>query len=192
MKIISNKKVLILMSFALLILSSCTPQVFKGFQGYKSITGTENLLYTPTIADLEVKPDKIEGISELNLTNGVVGNVENLKENAVSDALRKSKADVMIEPRYEIINSSSKTTVNVIGYAAYYKNFRTADTASIALIRKGLSVMNTAPITTNNKVSSNNVQPNPSKNKNGKVWLILGIIFIAPLLIYGLISLANN
>lgn len=190
MSIISIKKTLISVSVATLFLSSCTPKITKGFQGYKSITGTENLLYTPTIADLEVKPDKIEGTSEVILTNGVVGNIENLKENSVSDALRKSKADVMVEPRYEIINSTSKTTVNVIGYAAYYKNFRTADTASIALIRKGLSVMNTTVAPAKASTVNNVTVADPKKR--AKIWIILGAIFLAPLLIYGLISLITD
>ena len=43
---------------------------------------------------------------------------------AVTDALKKSNSDVLVEPRYEINTSFKQTTVGVSGYPATYKDFR--------------------------------------------------------------------
>lgn len=100
-----------------LILSSCAVTQKTTKSDY--VDGP-NVIQKPVVADLQVTETKVSGTATGKRSQGV-GDV---KQMAIADALSKSNADVLIEPRYEIKTTFSMITVNVTGYPATYKNFR--------------------------------------------------------------------
>ena len=77
--------------------------------------------YVPVIADLEIGETKINGSFR------GIGNIEELKASALSDALLKNRADVLIEPIYTFSDKRAGIrTISVTGFPGVYKNFRQA------------------------------------------------------------------
>lgn len=109
------------------ILFSCsTPTTLTRFKSTKTkdIVGSD-VRHTPVVADLIVKEVKVSGAA-----TGKAGEpLDNVKNEAVADALSKSGADVLVEPRYVVEKSGGKYNVTVSGYPGFYKNFR-PDTVS--------------------------------------------------------------
>jgi hypothetical protein len=64
--------------------------------------------------------------------------VEIVKKNAVADALKNAKADVLIEPKFEIEKKSSTITASVTGFPAFYKNFRPITQDDVKLLEVGV------------------------------------------------------
>jgi hypothetical protein len=60
------------------------------------------------------------------------------KNNAVYDALKNAKADVLVEPLFDTESSNGKTTVTVRGFPATYKNFRPITDGDIELLKAGI------------------------------------------------------
>ena len=81
------------------------------------------VIQQPVIAELEVDVEKINGSAR----GGVGVSVVTVKNNAVADALKKSGADILIEPVYEIQTSGNSTHVMVTGFPGRYTNFRQAE-----------------------------------------------------------------
>lgn len=79
----------------------------------------------PVVADLEVGTAHVTGTAKGKRSTGV----NNVKQLAIADALIKSGADVLIEPRFEITTSFRTISVTVTGYPATYKNFRPMEAA---------------------------------------------------------------
>lgn len=90
------------------------------------------VIQKPVVADLDVKETRVSGTATVK---GSVS-VDELKQMAISDALKKSNADVLIEARYEITSSFKQTTVNVSGYPGTYKNFRPMEAQDTMFIQK--------------------------------------------------------
>lgn len=81
------------------------------------------------VADLEISHSKItETVSyEFKVRDKV--NHDDLKDNAVFEALAKSRADILVAPQFKISRrycggSSVDYTITVTGYPATYSNFR--------------------------------------------------------------------
>ena len=118
-----------------------------------------NVHQTPLITDLDIKSEKVEGKAIGSATN-----ISRLKDWAVSDALSKANADILIEPVYSIVTKSTKTEVSVIGWPANYKNFRKISKADSKILR----LENNNIIESTNGVSRNK-QSNDVKKQNKKV-----------------------
>lgn len=86
----------------------------------------------PVVVDLDVKQEKVSG--EIAWKGGGA-TLDNLKEMAMTDAIKKSNSDVLVDPRYDIVIKGRKKNVSVSGYPASYTNFRNA-VASDTLISK--------------------------------------------------------
>lgn len=120
------------------------------------------VIQKPVVADLEVKEERISGTATAKGSTPL----GEMKQMAISDALTKAKADVLVEPRYEVTKSFSKITVNVTGYPATYKNFRSMEAQDTIFIDK-------------TQLSSSNSSHKPMK-KNGRkkkiaAWTIGGV-----------------
>lgn len=78
------------------------------------------------VAELEVLPQKANGIAYRQ--RGLKREKE-LESNAIADALKDSKADVLVEARFtkERKKNGKIKSVSVSGYPAFYKNFRKAE-----------------------------------------------------------------
>lgn len=104
----------------------------------KTVKPRTDFEVTKTIADLEVMPIKIEYSCEYNGDDSDSG-----RKNAVSYAIYQAlkingNADVMLEPKHEIKSENGRiTSVKVSGYAAHYRNFRTATQQDLKLLKEG-------------------------------------------------------
>jgi hypothetical protein len=97
----------------------------------KDISGP-TVIQKPVVADLEVGQERISG----TVTDKRSVPLNELKRAALTDALTKSKSDVLVEPRYEVTTDARKTTVTVTGYPAKYKNFRPMEAKDTMFIDK--------------------------------------------------------
>lgn len=85
---------------------------------------------TTMVTDLEVDNHKVSGSF-----SGTNVNEESAKSLAVANALKNANAEVLVEPLFEIeIRNYKDITVQVQGYPARYKNFRTPGTEDSLLL----------------------------------------------------------
>lgn len=110
---------------------------FSSCKSYSKTTVTSDIqgptvIQKPVIADLDVQPTRVIGTA----TGKGASAIDELKQQALSDALMKSNADVLIEPRYEISSKFNRSTVNVTGYPATYKNFRSMEAEDTIFVSK--------------------------------------------------------
>lgn len=115
------------------------------------------VIQKPVIADLNVGEKRVEGTA----TRKGSFTIGEVKELAIYDALEKSKADVLVEPRFDINKSFNKIEVTVSGYPATYKNFRPMEAQDTIFVDK--MQLNSAKINQN------------TTRKNGRSGKILGI-----------------
>ena len=81
----------------------------------------------PILADLDIKTQKVTGVYNYECDNGESVDENVLKSNAVYQALKEIKADILVAPQYQVTTKTmgrQYITVTVTGYPAYYKNFR--------------------------------------------------------------------
>ncbi len=88
------------------------------------------VIQKPVIVDLVVKETKITGYATGSA-------LENVKSMAIANAISKANVDVLVEPVFEISTSGGKTTVTVVGFPGYYKNFRPMLEEDINIINIG-------------------------------------------------------
>ena len=122
--------------------SSCAPvapmnsPVVASSPTYRSTTSKRldvdgtGIIQAPLVVDLDVKEQKTQGSA-----SGADGSVEALKEQAVADATRKSHADMLVEPSYDINSHGGTTLVEVSGWPATYKNFRPLKESDLPLLQ---------------------------------------------------------
>ena len=92
------------------------------------------VIQKPVIVELDVKQTKVTAT-----VNGKLGsNIEALKAEAVSVAVKNAAADVLVEPTYSIVTTRGTSTVTVTGFPAVYQNFRDIIMEDIPLIKAGI------------------------------------------------------
>ena len=143
-------------------------------KSYSKTTVTTDVLgptviQKPVIVDLDVKEIRVSGTA----TDRRSTPDNELKQAALNDAITKSGADVIVEPRYEIITKGSKSTVNVTGYPATYKNFRPMEVQDSIFINKAQL----------NSATKSNIKRNGKRNKAigftlGGIAAAVGIFFL--------------
>lgn len=101
----------------LVISSSCS--TLQNTRKVLNVTTTQ-IITKPIIADVKVEETKIAGMS----TGREDKTLEMLKKEAISDALSKNNADILVAPSYVIKKVGYQTTVTVKGYLAKYINIR--------------------------------------------------------------------
>ena len=117
----------------MIALTSCValPSSARGAEVKIVYISDSGIYHTPVIADLEVQQIKITGTA-----SGRQAEFEQLKVLATENALSKSNADVLVEPRYSWeITGYDKMTMQVTGYSATYKNFRSISELDSLFIR---------------------------------------------------------
>lgn len=98
-----------------------------------SIYGS-GVIQKPVIVNLEVKQTKVSAT-----VSGKLGsNLETLKAEAVSAAVKTAGGDVLVEPTYTIVSNRGSSTVTVTGFVATYKNFRDITIEDVPLIKAGI------------------------------------------------------
>lgn len=80
------------------------------------------------IANLDVRTERITHTYVVESENKDFTKIDDLKSNAVYEALKKINGDVLVAPQYkinrEICKKSTTFTIEVSGYPAFYTNFR--------------------------------------------------------------------
>jgi predicted small secreted protein len=122
-----------------------------------------DIVQKPLLVDLNVQETKVTG-SAIGKTTS---NIEQLKKEAVANALKTANADILVEPKYVIENTNRSITVTVTGYPATYKNFRQIKEEDINLIKGTQTILNqnstTSQTSTNDNNASNQTQANKKK-----------------------------
>lgn len=111
-----------------------------------SVTKMKTPSTAEVMADLDIRTEKITHNYQVVLKKSLLIDEEELKENAVFDALKKVGADVLVAPQFQIFKKSclEETTVDIVvtGYPAYYTNFRqkaVADKIEMRELKEGAS-----------------------------------------------------
>lgn len=107
------------------------------------------VIQKPVIVDLDVKQTKVAAT-----VNGKIGsNIEVLKAEAVSIAVKNAQADVLVEPTYTIVSNRGTSTVTVSGFPATYINFRDITLEDVPLVKAG--ILQTARVAEPTMISKN-------------------------------------
>lgn len=146
---------------SLLVLASCSLQKRTTNTSKTLAIYGAGVIQKPVLTHLTVNPKKITSTYSGNGAQGI----DYHKSQAIAKAMLENKADMIIEPSFEITSSTSRISINVTGYAGTYGNFRQLTGADTALlVEAGLINYNRGPGET--------PAPQPKKNK-GSIWLIL-------------------
>jgi len=161
------KNIYLFIAVSILFLASCTSQ-------HAITTKTADIygagvIQKPVLADMEVKEEKTS--ATINARGKRIN--DDLKNQAVAEAVKKSNADVLVEPRFESTIKGRKITLTVTGFPATYKNFHTIKQDEVELL-KAVKVHQV-----------NSMYTNQIKSKGGKVVLAvgLGIVLVVSLII---------
>lgn len=117
------KTIKLVAMFALVacLVSSCS--VAKTVSSAKELTPRTDLL----VADLDVNTAKVTGEFRYDTKKNAIVDVKGLIDNAVYNALKPMKADVLVGMQYQLVQEvrgRKYYTVTVTGYPAFYRNFR--------------------------------------------------------------------
>ena len=125
------------------------------------------VIQKPVLTNLKVNPRKFTS----NYAGSGSQDINYHKSQAIAKAMIENKADLIIEPAYEITNSLSNVSIIVTGYGGTYENFRPLTGADTSLlVDAGIMNYNNGPGET--------PTPQPAKKK-GKAGLILLAVILA-------------
>ncbi len=127
-------KQMFLLGAVILALSSCSWQKQTTHTSKTLGIYGAGVIQKPVIVALDVKQTKI--MATVNAKLG--SNLETVKAEAVSVAIKNAGAAVLVEPSYTIVSNKGSSTVTVTGFPATYKNFRDIKAEDIPLIKAGI------------------------------------------------------
>ena len=126
------KTKILLIAMATLALTSCT--VIKTYTTKTHEIYGSGVIQKPVIVDLDVSENKVSGTATVTAAKSL----EVVKNLAVSDALKKAGADVLVEPQFETETRSGMTTATVTGFPGVYRNFRVIQLDDVELLKVGI------------------------------------------------------
>lgn len=126
------------------------------------------VIQKPVLTNLKVNPGKFT----CTYSGSGSQEIEYHKSQAISKAMIENKADVIIEPTYEITTSVSTVSIIVTGYAGSYENFRQLTSADTSLLVD-------AGIINYNNGAGETPAPQPVKKKGKAALIILAILVAA-------------
>jgi len=151
------KHINLIITLSILFLASCTTQHAITTKT-TDIYGT-GVIQKPVLVDMDVKEEKVT--ATINARGKKVN--DDLKNQVLAEAIKKSNADVLVEPRFETDVKGRKITVTVTGFPATYKNFHTIKQDEVELLKLG----KVKEVETMDGIQT--------KSKAGKVVLFLGL-----------------
>jgi len=116
------------------MLTSCVPTKAKYTTAKSVDINLTGIIQKPVVVDLDVKENKVSGTAT---ENSEFASIETVKQAAIVDAVKKSNADILVEPMFTTETIGNKITVTVIGFPANYKNFRSIKHEDIELLNVG-------------------------------------------------------
>ena len=132
------------------------------------------IIYKPVVADLIVKEEKVSAVISYSSTENTM---DNAKNEVVRKALNNASGDVLVEPVFESITKNGITELTVKGWAGNYKNFRPVEEKDIKLLEIKPSL---------HKANVYESVVDVKKKKTG-LWVTLGLLFVAGLMIPSLL-----
>ncbi|MES2429435.1 MAG: hypothetical protein V4556_00785 [Bacteroidota bacterium] len=156
---------------ALALLASCSVTKSKTITTKTLDIYGAGVIHKPILVDLDVKETKVTGTATVYQASSL----EEVKQLAVADAVKKVNCDVLVEPVYVTETSNGKTVATVTGFPATYKNFRAVKSEDIPLLQVGI-------------IQKAQVAEPPSliqKVRKGKGGLVLLSILAGAAIIYG-------
>ena len=124
---------LVLVVASATLLQSCTS--LSKFSSAKTIDIAASVNQKPTLADLDVKENKVSGTASYKSSEK---SFEAIRLEAVANALKSVNADILVEPKFDTEIKSSTITISVTGYPGFYKNFRTIKTDDLPVLESFL------------------------------------------------------
>lgn len=126
------KAKLLLISAAALLVSSCS--TIRTTADYASV---DNKVVSFTVADLDVKKNKVEMTYSWSYNPFKRVSISNIKGNVTAELLKQNDADVLVEPNYIVEQRGFLRggSVTVIGIPAKYKNFHKMTPEEAAIVR---------------------------------------------------------
>jgi hypothetical protein len=128
-----NQIKLIFLSLVILMAASCTSKKSSTAK-VRDIKGAGVIQY-PVVAEMDVRTEKVTGKVEWK---GGGPTINTLKEMAITDAVKKANADLLIEPHFDIEIKGRRKVVSVVGYPAYYTKFRNALPSDTIIAQLGM------------------------------------------------------
>lgn len=161
------KHINLVIALSILFIASCTTQ-------HAITTKTTDIygagvMQKPVLVDMDVKEEKVT--ATINARGKKVS--DDIKNQVLAEAIKKSNADVLVEPRFETDIKGRKMTVTVTGFPATYKNFHTIKQDEVELLKLG----KVKEVETMDAIQT--------KSKGGKLVLAvgLGIVLVVSLII---------
>lgn len=151
------KKNLIIVFLMGLILTSCSVTK-SSYSGSRIKTSIEQY---PTVADIEVG-EKIEKTETWIYNPFIINNpgVETITNNIISDMVKDSNADALIEPETVYVKKLfGRRSITVSGYPAKFKNIRKATEKDLEVLRCDTKAhsKNVYPVNFNDKYKKNRI-----------------------------------
>ncbi len=116
-------------------LASCSTVMKTG----KTCDLTSEVMTTPTVADVDVKPQKVQKTVEWNYSPLDPLSLKDRKANLMADILAEHGGDVLLEPQSTLVSSFwGKRTLTMTGYSAKLTNFRKASDEDVKMLNAGL------------------------------------------------------
>ncbi len=116
-------------------LASCSTVVKTG----KTYNLTSGVMATPTVADVDVKPQKVQKTVEWEYSPLDRLSLKERKANLMADILAEHGGDVLLEPQSTLVSSFwGKRTLTMTGYSAKLTNFRKASNEDVKMLGAGL------------------------------------------------------
>ncbi len=144
---------------SILTLASCNTE-HSSIKTTREMPIVGSVIQVPVLVDLVVLPKDSMTVNKIYYPNLPSEGVINTKNESMVQLLKKDKADIVLNPIYDIEINNNKLSVTVIGYPAQYKNFRSAKPSDTATI----SIYKYVPYNTVvNEGSMFNIIPNPNK-----------------------------
>lgn len=175
----------VLISF---LLTGCTKYSLSGLS-----TNIQPIRKTPIIQHPQIVSLKIDSI-KTSISNTVQVSIpptekeiENAKQLTLNQLIKNSKADVVVEPVYEINQIKNQLTVNISGFMGVYKSFRPVENKDLEMIE----TINKAENIGKAKIeTSKTITTDIPKKKFSLGAAVLSVLILAGII--GLISLSVN
>ena len=137
------------------------------------------------IAEYDVEPSKVPGSYTGEYDRKLANrSIQLAKELAVGDAISRGKCDFLIGPVYDISVTGRSITVNVTGYPAHYKDFKTQTVSDTAQLVVNQHVV----VPTSNQTTFSESQKDERKRKRRKRIKQVSIAYLTTALVVGLVS----
>ncbi len=160
-------KQLFLTGAAIIALASCALQKQTTTTAKTLGIYGAGVIQKPVLTNLKVNPQKFT----TSYTSSGSQDMNYHKSQAIAKAMTENKADVVIDPAYDITSSGSNVSIIVTGYSGSYENFRQLTGADTSLLVE-------AGIMNYNSGSGETPVPQPLKKKGKGALALLTILLL--------------